>query len=501
MKRISLIVLGAVSILAVSAFMMRPVPTKAMASKPNVLYLFVDDLRPDLNCYGNQEVHSPNIDNIAKEGVVFTNQYVTVPTCGASRYSLLTGHLPRKAVHLSNGAFEKLMAPATKTNEPESFVDAFRRNGYNTTGIGKISHSADGYVYGYTEAKSEQLEMPQSWDQMLFNPGKWKTGWNAFFAYADGGSRMTHNAQVKPYESGEVEDDGYPDGLSAELAMDQLEKLAKSDKPFFLGVGFFKPHLPFNAPKKYWDMYDESKISLTPSPNIPKDINTASLHQSGEFNQYALGDEKASLDKPVSDVYARKLRHGYYASVSYTDALIGKIMQKLKTLGLDKNTIVVVWGDHGWHLGDDRVWGKHTIFERSLRSAFIVKAPQMVAGIKRHEIVSSVDIYPTLMELCGLNKPSGLDGESFVGLLKTKQNIQWNRPAFSYFKNGITVRNERYRYTKYFRNAMPNIELYDHQIDPFENVNIAKSSPTIVSEMEQLWKQGDTGIYASKASE
>lgn len=496
MKRTILLAVSCIGVLTATAFMKTHRAPNPGAERPNVLYIFVDDLRPDLGCYGNREIHSPNMDAIARKGVVFTNQFVTVPTCGASRYSLLTGRLPRTAAHLGNDAFEKLMAPNARTREPESFVDAFRRNGYTTVGIGKISHSADGYVYGYNEPKSDSLEMPQSWDKFLFNPGKWKTGWNAFFAYADGESRISRKGRVKPYERGDVEDEGYPDGLTAELAMGQLEELAKGEGPFFLGVGFFKPHLPFNAPKKYWDLYDEGELSLTPSPDVPHNTNQASLHSSGEFNQYTLGEEKPSLDKPASDAYARKIRHSYYASISYVDALIGKVTDKLKQLGLDKNTIVVVWGDHGWHLGDDRVWGKHTIFERSLRSVLIVKAPHLPSGVRREQVISSVDIYPTLMDLCNLDKPAGLDGQSFLGLLQNHPVQKSEGLAFSYFKSGITVRNDRYRYTRYFRKEKPSIELYDHQSDPFENDNIAGANPTVTAAMDKLWIKGNTGIFS-----
>ncbi len=209
------------------------------------------------------------------------------------------------------------------------------------------------------------MELPNSWNEMLFEPGKWGTGWNAFFGYADGTNRNELKGETKPYEGADVNDESYPDGLTANLAIKKLKELAVKDQPFFLGVGFFKPHLPFNAPKKYWDLYDESKIPLTPSPDIPNNVNPASLHASGEFNGYKLGEEKAALSKPLSDAYARKLKHAYYAGVSYIDAQVGKVFNELKQLGLDKNTIIVVWGDHGWHLGDDRVWGKHTIAEWS----------------------------------------------------------------------------------------------------------------------------------------
>ncbi len=461
---------------------------------PNVLFICIDDLRPDLNCYGNAEIQSPNLDALAGESTLFTRHYVTQPTCGASRYSLLTGQRPTRPVHLTNAAIEKEISDKPRTNTPESFVDHFRRNGYYTVGIGKISHSADGYVYGYQEPKSDKLELPHSWDEMLFDPGKWKTGWNAFFAYADGSNRQSRNGEVKPYESAMVSDDGYPDGLSAQLAITKLNELARKKQPFFLSVGFFKPHLPFNAPQKYWDLYDESKISITPSPGLPENAHPASLQNSGEFNSYKAGEEHPSLENPVSDAYARKLRHGYYASVSYTDALVGKVLAELKRLKLDKNTIVVVWGDHGWHLGDHRVWGKHTIFERAVRSVLMVKAPNS-AGQKRDEIVSSIDIYPTLLELCSLKPATELDGKSLVGLLKKGKKPTWDNVAYSYYNRGISVRTDRYRFTKYFRKQEPTVELYDHTIDPNENHNIAADHPEVVEKLTPLWAKGNTGIF------
>lgn len=462
--------------------------------RPNVLFIAIDDLRPDLGCYGNHVVQSPHLDELAAGGVVFENHFVTVPTCGASRFSLLTGRLPRSRVELSNSVFERKRA-ATRVagSPPESFIEQFRRNGYYTVGIGKISHSPDGYIYGYTNPKGTELELPHSWDEMLLDAGKWETGWNAFFAYADGSNRNDLKNQVKPYEKAAVDDEGYPDGLTAALAVEKLQELAGRDQPFFLGVGFFKPHLPFNAPAKYWDLYDESDIPLTPSPGIPEGVNRASLHGSAEFNRYLLGDEKASLDKPVSDTYARKLKHAYYASVSYTDAQVGKVLAELKRLGLDKNTIVVVWGDHGWHLGDHRVWGKHTVFDWALRSAFIVKAPGNREGWICQEIVSSIDIYPTLMELCGVTQPQRTDGKSFAPLLSSSPPRIWDNVAYSYYRNGISVRTKRYRLTKYFRDQQPVVELYDHRKDPYENHNVAEDFPKRVKRLMPLLERGNTG--------
>ena len=468
---------------------------KPVAKKPNVLFICIDDLRPDLKMYGNLQVQSPNLDRLARQATVFTNHYVTQPTCGASRYSLLTGRLPRHAVELKNEAIEKQIAGKSRTEQPETFIDNLRRSGYYTVGIGKISHSPDGHIYGYTEPESDNLELPNSWDEMLFDSGKWKTGWNAFFGYADGSNRQSKKGEVRPYESADVSDEGYPDGLTANLAVDKLKELAGKDKPFFLGVGFFKPHLPFTAPKKYWDLYDESKITLTHSPVIPEQVNAASLHGSVEFNQYQLGEEKASLDKPVSDAYARKLRHAYYAAISYTDAQVGKVLDQLDTLRLTDNTIVVIWSDHGWHLGDYRVWGKHTIFDQSLRSVLMVKTPHQKKGALNESIISSIDIYPTLLELSGLKTLPALDGKSFAPLFQQKPGRAWDNVAYSYYNKGISVRTDRYRLTRYFRDQQPVVELYDHKTDPDENQNVAAKNPEVVSRLMKTWEKGNTGIF------
>ena len=440
---------------------------------PNVLFIMVDDLRPELGIYGNQVVKSPNIDQLAREGSFFSRHYVQVPTCGASRYILMTGLRPRKKIHIDNRAFYIEMANQDEKDQPESIVHHFRRNGYTTVGVGKLSHSVDGLVYGYKEKPSDVKEMPHSWDRFIFNPGKWKTGWNAFFAYANGENRQSLNGLVKPYESIDIADNGYPDGLILNSAVKELKKLKAEYKPFFLGVGFFKPHLPFNAPKKYWDLYERSSIPIASDPLIPKNVHPKSLGKMGEFYNYKLSDEKPTLEKPVSDDYARKLIHGYYASISYVDHLIGKLLKELKALDLDKNTLIVLWGDHGWHLGNDRKWGKHSLFERSLKSALIVKLPGVNHASKEIKtIVETVDLYPTLLDFCGIGKPYELDGKSLVELIQTGKSNHRNR-AFSFWKNGVSLKTDRYRLTKFFRKEEPKIELYDHLLDPEENINIA----------------------------
>ena len=468
---------------------------KEMPRKPNVLFIAIDDLRAELGCYGKDYIKSPNLDKLASEGILFTRHFVQVPTCGASRYSMLTGTLPRNVKQLSNNAFVTYITHKPETEKPETFIHYLRQNGYYTVGIGKISHHPDGYVYGYLEPKSNVLELPYSWDEMLFNAGKWGTGNNAFFGYANGTNRNTLKNMVKPYEMGNVDDTGYVDGLTAQLAIRKLRDLKKKGKPFFLGVGFFKPHLPFNSPKKYWDLYDEDKLPLAPVRRIPENSSRASLHNSGEFNSYKLGDEKASLNGPVSKEYERKLRHAYFACISYVDAQVGKVLDELKRLGLDKNTIVVVWGDHGWHLGDQLVWGKHTVFERALKSAFIVKVPWAKNNGKvSDKVVSSIDIYPTLSELCGLKVPDYVDGKSLLPILNGTDD-NWQEEAYSYFRNGISMRTPDYHFVVYFRNKKKVYELYDHRTSDIEAVNIAGDHPGVVEELMPLWKNGDTGIY------
>jgi len=464
--------------------------------KPNILFIAIDDLRPELGCYGNEHIKSPNIDKLASQGFLFKNHFVNVPTCGASRHCLLTGQLPVSKAHIKNSITSLTTSLQAEQEIPETFIHHLKRNGYYTVGIGKITHHPDGYVYGYLEPKSEQLELPHSWNEMLNEDEKWGSGHNAFFGYSNGTNRNTLNKEVKPYEMADVPDEGYIDGLNANLAIKKLGELKEKGQPFFLGVGFFKPHLPFTAPKKYWDMYNEEELPLSPTPFIPENVNVASLHGSGEFNQYKLGEEKASLKSPVSDEYARKMRHAYFACVSYIDAQVGKLIAELENQGLAENTIVVVWGDHGWHLGDQLVWGKHTVFERALKSTFIIKLPGNSNGKTIDKVVSTTDIYPTLMELCGTPVNHSLDGTSLTDLMKNPEDKNWRNTAYSYFRNGISVRTDQYRMSKFFRKEKPVIELYDHKNNADESTNIAAEKPEIVKQLMPVLEKGNTGLYS-----
>jgi len=466
--------------------------------KHNILFICVDDLRPELGSYGKDYIKSPNIDQLAKEGFLFRKHYVVVPTCGASRHSLLTGRLPNSKSDLSNSASVYALTDKQETDVPETFIHHLRRNGYHTVGLGKISHHPDGRVYGYLDPVSNKMELPHSWDEFIFDYGKWGTGHNAFFGYADGTNRNTLNRQVKPYEAADVPDEGYPDGIMASVAINKLKQLKENDKPFFMAVGFFKPHLPFNAPKKYWDLYDRDSIPLTPNAFLPENINKSSLQNMGEFNNYKLGEEKASLDEPLSEAYSKKLSHGYAACVSYIDAQIGKLLDGLEELGLDENTVVVIWGDHGWHLGDHLVWGKHTLLERALHSTLIMKVPGKEYVGETDKIVSTLDIYPTLMELCQLEMPYETKGRSLVRILEKPESNDWKEAAYSYFRSGISVRTPRYRYTRYYREVLPNVELFDHETDPFETVNVAKENMPIAEKLLPIWQEGNTGLFSAE---
>ncbi len=460
---------------------------------PNVLFICIDDLRPELGCYGADYIKSPNIDRLAQSASVFTQHYVQVPICGASRFSMLTGMLPRSSRHLGNEVFRHFISFREEGERPETFIHHLRRNGYYTVGIGKISHSDDGFLYDDAGTAWKQ-ELPHSWNEVLFDPGKWVTGQHINLAFINGKTRISMDGQARPYEMADVDDSGYPDGLSARLAIQTLNQLAGKGQPFFLGVGFLKPHLPFNAPQKYWDLYERDELALSPNPFIPANVHSTSLHSSGEFNAYRQGDERASLNGPLTDDYAKKLRHAYYACVSYIDAQVGMLLKELEVLGLSDHTIVVIWGDHGWHLGDHLVWGKHTLFERALKSALLIRVPGMTSGKIVDKVVSSIDIYPTLSELCGLQMPHQTDGKSMVTLLMD-QETEWEEASYGYFRNGITLRSKYYRLTRYFRDQQPVMELYDHRTDANETINIAEAFPGTVEDLYRIWERGNTGLY------
>ncbi|MFC1558728.1 sulfatase, partial [candidate division KSB1 bacterium] len=420
------------------------------SGKPNVLFIAVDDLRPQINCYGHSQMISPNIDALASSGTVFSRCYCQVPVCGASRASLLTGTRPTRSRFVTHYASADREIPGATV-----LPRYFKNNGYYTISNGKIFHHRKDSIEGWSE---------KPW----FPEGVWLN-----YLKKENIDMVNNNGSRRgpAYESADAPDNAYFDGKIADKAISDLRRLNKMDKPFFLAVGFVKPHLPFNAPKKYWDLYDREKIDLADNPFRPKGAPDAALHNWGELRQYAGIPGKG----PLSDEMARTLVHGYYACVSYTDAQIGLVIGELDRLGLRDNTIIVLWGDHGWQLGEHGMWCKHCNFETSLHSPLIVSARYFKGGQKTNALTEFVDIYPSLCDLCGLQLPGHLQGNSFVPLLR-KPNKKWKKAVFSRYRDGDSVRTDRYRYTEYTndKGQVYARMLYDHQLDPMENVNISE---------------------------
>ncbi len=445
---------------------------------PNVLFVCVDDLRPQLRAAGEGFMDTPHLDQLAATGRLFLRHYVQVPTCGASRYSLWTGRYPDLPVAHDNGAFQLMQ---DRPRQPASLAAHFRQQGYRTVSIGKVSHTPDGRRVNQAGQGDGEPEMPGSWDEVGAPAGQWGRSWDAFFGYASGDGRT--RGQSPPIESADVDDHGYPDAHLADAAISALARL--KGQPFFLAVGFYKPHLPFNAPKRDWDRYDATALPLSGAPSFP--IGTErriSGHGGGElFGNY--GSHPADR---LGEAYARQLRHGYFAAVSYVDRQIGRVLQELEDQGLADDTIVVVWGDHGWHLGDLAIWGKHTLFEWSLRSTLIVRVPgQSEPGIATRAIVESVDLYPTLAELCGLPIPAELDGVSIADVIRDPRAEARGRALGFWRKGGLrgrTVRTPAYRLVEWKRGSeTEQIELYDHRVDPGETRNVAQRHPDVVSRL------------------
>jgi arylsulfatase A-like enzyme len=421
-----------------------------LPEKPNILFIAVDDLRPELGCYGNSIIKSPNIDRLAGGSVFFRKSYCNVPVSGASRASLLTGTRPTSYRFLSFETWADKDYP-----EAISLPAHFRKNGYYSVGLSKIFHNmGDG---------------KDAWDE------EWRpTAQGTWRNYATA-QNLTIDAETKrgmPFECADVSDTVYYDGKTAQKAIGYIREFGKSDKPFFLAVGFLKPHLPFNAPKKYWDLYDPEAIGIAQNPDPPKDAPRQAIHNWGELRNYYSIPEKGSL----SDSAANKLRHGYYACVSYTDAQIGLLLDELDAAGLAENTIVVLWGDHGWNLGEHGLWCKHCNFNTSLNAPLMFRVPGLTNGKMNQSITEFIDIYPTLCELAGLGKPAHLEGESLVNRLK-KPGKKEKDYAVSKFNNGVTLIEDNFFYTEWLNKNDSTMArmLFDHSTDAEENRNIAEN--------------------------
>lgn len=441
------------------------IATASMAGpgrRPNVLFIAVDDLRPQLNCYGKTFMHTPHLDRLAKRGVLFERAYCMVPTCGASRASLMTGIRP------ASNRFVNYLTWANKDAPDATTLNThFKEHGYTTISLGKVFHHATDNVHGWSETpwrpRTSDYHNKELQDR----------------AMAEHKKKYPKRKTVRgmPYESFDAPDKTYRDAENASKAISHMKRFAQHrEVPFFLAVGFYKPHLPFCAPEKYWDLYDAAKINLPHNYRAPADAPRVALHTSGELRAYATVPPRG----PVAVETARKLIHGYYACVSFIDAQVGRLLDALGQLGLADDTIIVLWGDHGWQLGEHGMWNKHSCFETSMHAPLLVAAPGE-SGVKPGTRVSAltefIDIYPSLCDLAGLPKPAHLEGRSFVPLLKNPQ-ARWKPYAVGRYRSGDTIRSDRHRFSEYRNNnnSATARMLYNHSKDPDETVNVSEQA-------------------------
>ena len=499
-------------------------------TKPNILFIAVDDLRPELGCYGKDYIKSPNIDGLAKAGMVFNRAYCQQAVCSPTRSSLLTGTRPDTTKVWDLETHFRVALPDVVT-----LPQYFKQRGYFVQGMGKIYHGGfddapswsvpwrnphaptyalpenlalnrrtmqsepDGKKGENNGATLSSYSLPESNNAGVsvgLKPGNNKAG--------SAKQPTARNSRGPAYESADVPDNAFSDGKVADLAVQTLREISKNPGPFFLAVGFIRPHLPFVSPKKYWDLYDPAAIKLAPNPFLPKDAPRYAILEGSEMRAY-----HAIPEGHIPDDLALKLKHGYYAGVSYTDAQVGKVLAELDRLGLRKNTIIILWGDHGWKLGEHDAWCKHSNVENDVNAPLILSVPGMKnAGTRTDALVEFVDIYPTLSELAGLPLPGHLEGTSFKPLLENPKQ-PWKTAAFSQYPRrdvkgvgelmGYSMRTDRYRFTVWvLRNdhsKVDAVELYDHQADPQENITNAKrpENAQLVSQLMAQWKNGWQG--------
>ncbi|MCP4783676.1 MAG: sulfatase [Fuerstiella sp.] len=443
----------------------------------NVLFLAVDDLRPQLGCYGQTQMITPNIDALAAQGMLFHRAYCQSAICGPSRASLLTGLRPDTSGIIRNRPSVSQAVPDILTLPRQ-----FKSHGYHTVSIGKIYHGPGDDKGGW----SERPVRPRGGYNLPANQA-------IMVAYARGLAEGKDPPRGPVVEAADVPDEGYSDGVVANLAIEALRKI--KDKPFFLATGFSKPHMPFACPRKYWDMYPEESIRLADNPLLPDGAPEIAPYNWDEMRAYNDIDDDGSL----TDEKRRQLIRGYCACVSYADAQVGKVVAELDRLDLRENTIVILWGDHGWHLGENGQWGKHTNYEQATRAPLILSVPGMKnVGQSTDALVEFVDIYPTLSELCNQPLPDHLEGRSFSALLEDP-NLAWKTAAFSQVLRwdrgmGYTMRTEKYRYARWQdpRGNIVGHEIYDHVDDPQENTNLA-NRPESAQLLQQLDQQLNAG--------
>ena len=513
MKKTNGIITGLV-LLLLTLFVFITENARAQATRQyNVLFIAVDDLKPDIKSFGYKETVTPGLDKLAKSSTIFTSAYCQQAVCGPTRASLLTGLRPDKTQ-----VWDLQTLIRSKNPDIVTLPQLFRNNGYQTIGMGKIfdprSVDKSSDELSWSVPYKKKFPLAQGYEDLAFETyqsadikAKEKAG-----AKMGGGDDAKSEVKVST-ECLDVPDDAYMDGAMANYAVKQLKELKNSSSPFFMAVGFKKPHLPFVAPKKYWDLYDRNKLSLAAWQEKSKDGPEVAYHNSGELRSYnditpvESEAKKGDLLK-LPDSKQRELIHGYYACISYIDAQIGKLMEALKANGLDKNTIVIVWGDHGWHLGDHSLWCKHSNFEQATRVPMIISVPGVTNGKDYRQPVEFVDIYPTLCELTGLPVGSYLDGKSLVPALKDNHAkikdfaiSQYPRGAGKGAREtmGYSLRNKQYRFTEWVGNFFNTakkfsaadikaIELYDLVNDPNETKNLA-ADPKMKKVVDELSAQ------------
>ncbi len=470
--------------------------------KYNVLFIAVDDLRPSLGCYGTPIVKTPNIDKLAASGTLFSRAYCQQAVCSPSRTSLLTGCRPDTTrVYNLEDHFRKFIPDVV------TLPQQFKESGYHSQGFGKIYHGG--------------LNDPASWSAPHWTPGgpgylkpeSIEAREKLAAKFKAQGAKMKNETEIDPktglvlratnnaaklkgpaWEDPDVPDNAYPDGQTADKVIEALREI--KDKRFFLAVGFLKPHLPFNAPKKYFDLYDPEDIKLPSNRFYPKDCPSLAVTNWGELRGYTDIPDIG----PMDDKQARDLIRAYYAATSYTDAQIGRVVDELERLGLRDNTIIVLWGDHGWQLGEHDQWCKHTNFEEATRAPLIINAPgQKNRGAKTDALAEFVDIYPTLCDLAGVSIPEHCEGTSLKPVMDNPKRA-WKKAAFSQYPRprnvmGYSMRTDRYRYTEWVKRDTGEVvatELYDYEKDPLGNVNIAGASENkaLVAKLSKQLKGG-----------
>lgn len=434
----------------------------AAEPKPlNVLFIAVDDLRPEANASGSKVIKTPNLDRIAARGTTFDRAYCQQAVCSPSRSSLMTGRRPD-----ATRVWDLETHFRTALPDAVTVAQYFKNHGYHSQGMGKIFHG------GYDDAPSWTVP--------------WQTPKAPQYANPENQQLQANNVDKKgrgrgpAYESGDVADDTYTDGKTARLAAATLAELKQKGKPFFLAVGMAKPHLPFVAPKKYWDLYDPKEIYVPAYQKLPAGAPAFVGHTNGELASYAGMPKDGVVDKAT----ARTLRHGYYAATSYMDAQVGVVLDALEKEGLAENTVIVLWGDHGWQLGEHGLWHKHTNFELAARAPLLISVPgQKAAGRRSASLAEFIDIYPTLAEACGLPKPKDVEGVSLRPVLddpaakvRPVAISQYPRNDAGKSLMGYSIRDDRWRLTLWRDrkdNSVHATELYDEANDPHETVNVA----------------------------